>query len=216
MNETDYGLMFFGNSVAAETTLEELEAYLTVVDKFLKKTASSRAYKARALSLESNSDNDFDEVFPDILYSSFITAVVSFFERELRDFTDCLREASSSSIGVGDLSGSWLERFRKYCEKVAHLSLAVDKIEWENIRSVIEVRNCVVHTGGSLFDFQGRATIEAFVRRHKLVLSEFGLLNADLKLSRCVLEIVKKFIEYIYKAADNKYPHRPSPKFLSL
>jgi hypothetical protein len=49
-------------------------------------------------------------------------------------------------------------------------------------------------------------TVEAFVRRHKLVLSDGDYLRADLPLARIVLERIKAFIEQIYRVALERYP----------
>jgi len=200
----DPGLNFFGNLVHADMTLEELEQFLTVVDEFLRKTARRLAGKCDELGIDRSSV--FADAFPEILYASVITAVVAFLERESRTFTDALREACSSPIGARDLSGAWLERFRKYCEKIALLPVGLSDAEWEEMKGVVEVRNCLVHSGGWLPDFQGRSTVEAFVRRHKLVLSDGNYLRADLPLARIVLERIKAFMEQLYRVALERYP----------
>src|SRR5213594_4427810 len=142
MTGIDPGLNFFGHSVDADMTLEDLEQFLTVVDEFLRKTAKRFAGKRDEFGLDRS--DSFAETFPEILYASVITAAVSFLEREVRAFTDALREACSSPLGARDLSGAWLERFRKYCEKIALLPVGLTDAEWEDVKGVVEVRNCLV------------------------------------------------------------------------
>ncbi len=185
-------------------TLENLEQFLTVVDEFLRKTARRLAGKYDRFGMDRS--DSFADAFPEILYASVITAVVSFLERESRAFTDALREACSSPLGARDLSGAWLERFRKYCEKIALLPVGLTDAEWEDMKGVVEVRNCLVHSGGWLPDFQGRSAVEAFARRHKLLLSDGDYLRADLRLAQVVLERIKAFIEQIYRVALERYP----------
>lgn len=204
MTGIDPGLIFFGHSVDADMTLEDLERFLRVVDEFLQKTAKRLAGKRDHVGIDRS--ETFAETFPEILYASVITAVVSFFERESRAFIEALREACSSPLGFRDLSGAWLERFHKYCEKIAFLPAGLTDAEWEDLKSVVEVRNCLVHNGGWLPDFQGRAAIEAFARRHKIALSDGDYLRADLHLAQVVMERIKAFIEQIYRVALDKYP----------
>lgn len=204
MPQIDPGLNFFGNLVGTDMALENLERFLTVVDEFLRKTASRLAGKYDRFGMDRS--DAFADAFPEILYASVITAVVSFLELESRAFTDALQEACSSPLSARDLSGAWLERFRKYCEKIALLPLGLTDVEWEDVKGVVEVRNCLVHSGGWLQDFQGRSAVEAFARRHKLVLSDADYLRADLRLAQVVLERIKAFIEQIYKAALERYP----------
>jgi hypothetical protein len=204
MSGIDPGLNFFGSLVDADMTLGDLERFLAVVDEFLQKSAKRLADKYDRFGIDCS--DVFAETFPEILYAAVVTAVVSFVERESRVFTDALRDACSSPLGGRDLSGSWLERFRKYCEKIALLPVGLTDAEWEDIKGVVEVRNCLVHSGGRLPDFQGRSAVEAFARRHKLVLSDGDYLRADLRLAQVVLERVKAFIEQIYRVALEKYP----------
>jgi len=204
MTGIDPGLNFFGHSVDAGMTLGDLEQFLKVVDGFLRQTAKRLAGKRDEFGMDRS--DAFVESFPEILYASVITAVVSFLERESRAFTDALREACSSPLGARDLSGAWLERFRKYCERIALLPVGLTDAEWEDLKGVVEVRNCLVHSGGYLPDFQGRLAVEAFVRRHKIALSDGDYLRADLRLAQVVLERIKAFIEQIYRVALERYP----------
>jgi hypothetical protein len=204
MTGINSGLNFFGHSVYADMTLEDLEQFLTVVDEFLRKTAKRLAGKRDQFGMDRS--DSFAEMFPEILYASVITAVVSFLERESHAFTDTLRKACLSRIGARDLSGAWLERFRKYCEKIALLPMGLTDAEWEDLKGVVEVRNCLVHSGGWLPDFQGRPAVEAFARRHKIALSDHDYLRADLRLAQVVLERIKAFIEQIYLVALDRYP----------
>ena len=74
------------------------------------------------------------------------------------------------------------------------------------MKGVVEVRNCLVHSGGWLPDFQGRSAVEAFTRRHELVLSDADYLRADLRLAQVVLDCTKAFIEQLYRVALERYP----------
>lgn len=202
----DPGLNFFGHLVGADTTLEELQQFLTAVNKYLRNTATR--LKGKYGPFGEDRCTNFEEVFPEILYASVITGAVSFLERESRTFADALREASSCSVGLRDLTGAWLERFREYCEKVALLDLGLTDAEWEEIKGVVEVRNCLLHGGGWLPDFQGRATVEAFARRHQCNLSDGDELHADLHLAEVILESIKVFTERVYHVALDKYPKK--------
>jgi len=204
MPRLDPGLNFFGHLVDAGMVVDDLEAFLKTVDGFLGKSARRLAGKYDHFGIDRSSP--FTDSFPEIPYASVITAVVAFLERECRTFTEVLREACASPIAARELSGTWLERFRKYSEKIALLPLRLTNGEWEDMRGVVEVRNCLVHAGGWLPDFQGRPTVEAFARRHGLVAIDGDYLHANLPLATMVLEKSRAFIEHIFRAALDRYP----------
>jgi hypothetical protein len=204
MTKIDPGLNFFGHRVDAVTTLEDFELYISEVNQFL--CRSARRFRGQCDEYGIDRSDAFAEVFPEILYASVIMAIVSFLERELRTFSDVLGDACASPLSARDISGSWLERFRKYCEKVAFLPLRLTDAQWEDLKGAVEVRNCLVHSGGSLVDFQGRSIVETYARRHKIDLFQGTWLLADLRMAKIVLSEIKGFLDHIYQVALDKYP----------
>ena len=138
-----------------------------------------------------------------------IISAMIFIERETRSYCDALRKASGASLASRDLSGSWLDRFFKYCEKVVGLDLGVSNELKSDIRGALEVRNCLVHASGYLPDFQRREAVRAFLARHNIPNKLEDFLEPSRDLAEVVLEVVGEFIERIYESALQKYPYRP-------
>lgn len=201
----DPGLNFFGHSVDADMTMNELRQFLFVVEQFLGSLEATSQVESRAVDHDTN--YLCAESFPAILYSSSIISAVIYVERETRFYCDALKKASQAKLGLRDLSGSWLDRFLKFCDKVAELDLGMTREQKEDIRGVLEVRNCLVHAGGYLPDFQRRDVVKAFLKRHMIECSNADFLDASPELAVRVLEIVARFVQQIYEAALTKYPY---------
>lgn len=121
----DPGIAFFGNSIDVDMKLKDLQGFLKVVASFLNSMAERLEGQCDEVGLEKS--YVFAEPFPSILYSSLITAGVSILESEMRGFASTLKDASGAILGLNDLSGSWLERFRNYCKRVAGRDLKLGK-----------------------------------------------------------------------------------------
>ncbi len=198
------GLQFFGCSVDALIHVDELRAYLTTVEEFLAESATRLVGKHDAFG---NEDSYlYEEPFPSILYSSVIVVTVGLLERDLRDFAQSLRDAENLQLSLRELRGSWLDRFLVYAQKVARMDLALPSKLLEDVRGVVEVRNCLVHNGGQLADFAGKGAVQSFIRRKALGPVVVDALLADSKLVVAVIDIVEQFLNVCFEAALRKWP----------
>ena len=204
-------LEFFGSLVYACTDLDVLKEYILHMDQSLHEAEAACATSAQAIppSLEIVATDKSDllaDPFPRLLHAGFIISVVIFLEQQLTLFSQSLQRAEDLGLTIKDLSGSLIERFRKYCERVAHLPFSVSNENWEDLRGVLEIRNCLVHNNG-LFEGFGKAnTVEAFAKRHGTPIIEDGMLSVNTGTSLKVLDVVKVFVEAIHDAALGKYP----------
>ena len=197
-------LDFFGSSVDVSMRVDDLRAYLSSVEDFLRESS------ARWMGERSTHGIDeayvYEESFPSILYSTVIAAAVGLLERDLRRFAERVRQAEGLSLSLRELSGSWLDRFLIYTDKVARIDVALSPQLVEDTRAVVEVRNCLVHCGGELAECQGRRVIEAFVGRKGLGLIASDVLRADRQLADAAINIVSTFIDTCYDSALRAYP----------
>jgi len=201
----DPGLDFFGHAVDAKMTLDDLRQFSTVVDKFL--GAMEIRTQVDAVRDRNGGDHLYNESFPTILFSSTIISALIFTERESRSFCETLRKATNSRLSYRDLSGSWLDRFFNYCDKVAGLDLGVTNDLKRDIRGALEVRNCLVHASGYLPEFQRPDAVNALLTRHSIPKRIDSELEPSAELAKVVLDVVEAFINRIYESALSKYQY---------
>jgi hypothetical protein len=87
------------------------------------------------------------ENIPPLLRSSFLIALYSLFENQLELYCGTLKDFERISLSLSDLSGSKIEKAKKYIHKVAGYPV-VSKELWDEIMDFALVRNCIVHNCG--------------------------------------------------------------------
>jgi len=208
---------FFGSLVDASIELDLLKEYILHMDQSLQqaKTTCANSVQAMSPSLQAIATDKAEllaEQFPKLLHAGFLISVIIFLEQQLASFSQSLERVENLGLSIKDLSGSFIERFRKYCEHIAKLPFLVSNENWEDLRGVLEIRNCLVHNNGLLDGFNRANTVQAFIKRHGTPKIENGFLCANTETSQKVLDIVEIFVESIYKTALYKYPDKNKPR----
>jgi hypothetical protein len=203
---------FFGGLVSASVELDVLREYIHHMDKSIvdATAACQTSVQAVAPSLQSIVQDKSDllaEPFPRLLHTGVIISTVILLEQELDSFAHSLQKVQGLKLCLGDLRGSLVERFKKYCLCVARLPFPVSDSNWQDLRGVLEIRNCLVHNDGLLEGFEKAPTVKAFMTRHGTPHAEGGRLCVAADTSLKVIDVVKLFIESIHKGALQKYPH---------
>ena len=206
---------FFGSLVDADFELGILQDYILHVDESLREAESNRASRTQTMGnslIEQAKAEHFSELltetFPNRLHAGFIISVIIFLECKIANFSKNLQNVDNLGLSLNDLSGSLIDKFRKYCNHIAKIPFLVSNSNWEDLRGAYEIRNCLVHYNGFLKRFKKDNTIRAFIKRHDTPEIEDDMLKVDLRTSLIVLEIVKKFIEAIHEGALEKYPKK--------
>ena len=202
---------FFGSLVDADMELEYLEDFTESTVEFLGRAAVEAATKTRDLSdglkaIAGDAEYLYGAMYASDVYQASIIASIIFLERQMKDFTRGLKFGLQLGLGMRDLSGSVLERFRKYCEKVARLDFGLQQVEWQNIRGVVEMRNWLVHSSGNIDHFNKKQEVIAFVERHGTPHIEDSWIRVEEATVRVVLKLLRDFIESIYKCALERFP----------
>ncbi len=143
----------------------------------------------------------FAETFPPILHSSIIISVAILLEQEMRGFCRALIDALDLKLKFNDLSGTVLERLRTLTTKVAQLELDPANVRWDDTVGLFEIRNCLVHAGGDLTEFQRAQTVRAFGARHGTPKCSETSIRIDSATSKLALEIASDFLDGIYSIA---------------
>jgi len=211
MPKLDPNLLFFGNLVDGSSRLDDLERFREHVDAFLLRETKHLEEEAHPVP-EVESLPLFAEAFPPILHSSVIISSVILLEQEMRGYSVALLDAIASDLKFNDLSGSVLERFKTVVTKVAKLPLDTKDLTWEDVVGVFEIRNCLVHAGGSLTDFSRASTVKAFSGRHGTPDCSGDMLTIDTCTSKVTLKIASAFLEGIYDVALRAFPGHYHPR----
>lgn len=85
--------------------------------------------------------------FPSILRNSFLVSCYSYLEERLYYFCEDLRDKHNLPLKVTDLKGNALERVKKYFTKLGKIDIPDN---WEEILSINDIRNCIVHNEGRI------------------------------------------------------------------
>lgn len=202
--------LFFGNSVDAAERLSHLEQFREYLDCHLR--AESEYMSSLHSDLEIDMIPLFAETFPPILHSSIITSTVSLVELELRGYCEAMRTSLGLVLRMNELSGSLLERFWRYCTKVAGLSLDPDALRWSDLVSLFELRNCLVHTGGDLASFWAESTLRSFAGEHGTPMIENDHLVLNSATSVLGLGIASEFLDRLFDIALARFPGRYNPR----
>ncbi|HEV8391753.1 MAG TPA: hypothetical protein VGQ35_18015, partial [Dongiaceae bacterium] len=157
MNPTAAHDLFFHNWLDSSSRIHDLERFLEFMDGFLLNEQTYFREEAH-VDLEIEFLPLFAGTFPPILHSSLVISIATLLEQEMRGYTKTLLLAIRSDLKFGDLSGSVLERFRIVAAKLAKLPVDPPNVAWEDIVAVFEIRNCLVHSSGSLLEFPRSAS----------------------------------------------------------
>lgn len=177
----------------------ELDFYRQEVENLLEKAHGAVGTKlAESLALHGNAG--YDDLMPEILHSTVWVFTTSFLEVELCRFAKALGDALRLRVEFGDLRGTWYERFRKYVE-LAELPLDAADDDWDDVRGIVEVRNCLVHNAGQLLGFPRRSIIEALCSRHSRLTIRDGALQLTSASSIVVMGVGGAFLGHSYDAA---------------
>jgi hypothetical protein len=134
----DPNTLFFGNFVDADVRLADLGQFTKRIGKYLETKSKRLANKPKqGVIPEFDIEHElFAASFPSILYVSVTIAAWAFMEQELKGYCQAVQRAMSIELGFSDLSGSVLEKFKKYMGKVAKVDLGVNNPLWEDMKAV--------------------------------------------------------------------------------
>jgi len=160
---------FFGNLTEIDYQLQEIKDFLKEFQKYIEVTnvhlKEGKFIGYDQETLESMKVN-FEYSHGDILRKSTIISLYIMLELELGKFCQIFKKHSKSKLSLGDFKGDILEGFKKYAVKVMNLNFDFNSQVWQYIVGIHELRNCLVHNGGVIEDYNKKAVIEDFVRRN--------------------------------------------------
>ncbi len=124
------------------------------------------------------------------------------FERRARALCSVVRDCDPEiSFDLKDLSGSFFEKLRLFCEKAAKLALP-DPALWESIQKLQKVRDCIIHCGGCIRESRDadyiRKLISGGLGLHE---NSWGYLQVDSAYCEDTQNVVYEFLDALFSIA---------------
>lgn len=88
--------------------------------------------------------------FPNILRSSLLISVYSFFESQLTRLCKELQMKMNLSVKYSSINGKGIEKAKVYLSDVVKIDFPTDSQAWHRIKDYQNIRNCFAHSEGIL------------------------------------------------------------------
>lgn len=178
--------MFFGNLV-------DLDCYIQDLLLILEKTEN--------IALGSSSDGLGSDCFPDVTRKSHIVTVLIVLEREFSKFCTQLKSATGQALKWNDLKGSAIEKFIKYCTVVCGMELPDNSALLQDVKGLIELRNCIVHNDSCIEGFSKSTTIKQLASRYGGINIEGNYIYLSHEVCVSLTVVAFEFLESWYQRA---------------
>ncbi|EIQ1514433.1 hypothetical protein HYO42_22535 [Vibrio parahaemolyticus] len=172
-----------------ECELRGLEAYFRDLKLVLSNIDS--------MELSSGEENLTFASFPDVIRKGHIVTLLIVLEDQFSSLCKLQREIYDHKLKWSDFRGSALERFMIYCESVCGIKRPVTSAELDDIKCLIELRNCIVHNSSDLDGFNKANQIFALSKRQSGLDVTCGFIElsheACLDLTDIAFEFIKRW-----------------------
>jgi hypothetical protein len=203
---------FWANAMFYLSLFDGLQSYVNNISLFLDSQAAHIKKNEPTEFVDEDSEGEYaiameqyDDLFPVLLGSSFIIVLVSTFERELSTYAETVRQVGNNEIKSADLRGSFHEQFKTYLSKVAKLSFDFNSDEWNDIKGLIEVRNAIVHNAGIVDDSARGRTIKIFNQRYPTLNIKGSTVYPTIPFCNQMIQVVHTFLVNLTNAAYEHY-----------
>jgi hypothetical protein len=133
-----------------------------------------------------------------LLRSSFLIALYSLFENQLELYCGTLKDFERISLSLCDLSGSKIEKAKKYIHKVAGYPV-VSKELWDEIMDFALLRNCIVHNGGFINKKLSKETqLRTILRKYQEISLEHDRILPNEEYCKRMLTSCRQLLEDLY------------------
>ena len=196
--------------------LDHLRGYLHESEAFLKDRVAEVEQEIAALSPHKSEVNHYFEAqyedarmalldfYPNILRKSLFVATYSLAEVELN--TTCYRRKEQDGLAksLEDIRGpdKSIGRARKYLREIAGIRFP-DKPEWAEMKNYQKLRNCIVHSQGTLSSCRNANYLRNdYIPRHSYLDIGSGLYGEEVMLLKgfCeeVIQTIDSFFQRLY------------------
>ncbi len=210
--------------------LNSLDDYIdeTAATLELKKKELEKQYKAaREENPEDDSDLDmyfsdefhrYHELFPTFTFNSILVSLFSFFESRLKFLCELHHRKKLSNVKLNDLSGTDIEKCKRYLTLVAEINFNSFQIMWKRITDIQKLRNSIIHNTSKISKEKGNENILSLIREDKRI--EYSELHGEFyindvsylkEFSKLILDffnqLVEKLVEIKVLARNTSMPN---------
>lgn len=191
----------FGNYADVSINLKELHDFVVEIQKYLHVSKvhlenENHGYsKFKALDMKSK----YELSYPEMLRRSTIISTAIILENSLDSYCNHFKKYNKTLLGYKELNGDLLSKFKVYAQKIIKLNFNFNSRMWQRIKSIYEMRNCLIHNNGSLINFGKSSVIKEFVKNHQqfkiLGSKEEGYEMLETTFDGCIfcIEVVDEF-----------------------
>jgi uncharacterized protein YutE (UPF0331/DUF86 family) len=116
-----------------------------------------------------------------------------------------MQKAMDIDLSYSDLKGTAIEKFNNYTSKILKLDLTLSNENWEDLKAISEIRNCLVHNEGIIGN---KKLVSNFTKRNKLnnFITDREKISIDKYNLTIIITLCRLYILRMYAVAFDKYP----------
>lgn len=146
----------------------------------------------------------FEQDLAPAMRYSFVVLMHTVFETRLRAFCSDMQSERRIPIPLRDVRGSPIEQARTYLTKLATLQVA-DVPEWQHLRTLQKVRDCIVHAFGYVADSRDEKEIRELASQSiGLTIDDYGRLALTKRFCDEHLSCLARFFHSLFRVAGWK------------
>lgn len=119
----------------------------------------------------------YHELFPTFTYNSILVSQFSFFESRLKFLCELYDRNKFSNVKPSHLSGSDIEKYKRYLTVVAEINFDELQEKWKSITDIKKLRNAIVHNSAKIINEKGNDNIIRFINSDKRI--EYKVKNGE-------------------------------------
>lgn len=147
----------------------------------------------------------YEDAFPRILRYSLFTHAYAIFEHELAGLAQYYKRVLNLALSPADLTGKGVRQSRMYLKKVAGVPFPDTAPSWNEILTLGQIRNLVVHRTGAYPEKRKDQAIDALIKRwgDAISVDDGRTLQLSAAFIPRLLDTLVEFSEVLFAALSN-------------
>jgi hypothetical protein len=196
---------------------DELEEYVHELERKFDQDLSSLAkrYSSKSTKEELTEEEELqigeilaeehhliEKIFRKNFRESSLLSIYTVIEKSINRLCRYLCNTHEIEITLEDLNGKGIERAQLYLSKVCGIKLPFKSHEWEEVRKLNQIRNCISHAGGAIQDSTSPGKIRNIIKNTKgLNIENDRELIVSQEYLENTVKLARSFFESLYAEA---------------